>query len=370
MFYATEMTKSKPNVHTFRMRNKKFTATLKKAPKLRDTGSPHGLPPGEPVPVYPIESLPGCPDEWVRDPGTFVCPIDIYALWFDWTANDQSNTAIVASVKGMNPVTGQKMEDINLHRYVEKCPIHSCDFVGDRLCPKCDYKWPPQNYITSPNTLWWDGFRQPDGTVRQFFFTADEKRDIASLVIGKENTVPAFGFVFYEPKKEHVISNVSLRGAISPQSLSYFGEPSNDKWVEKTSADFYYTSSTSGPTGLTGSTGPAGPAGAIGDKGHPVSTSAVMGFGPEEISAAPRGMQPQSVRPRRMMSKSVSVGAGAEIHQDLIADGRELTEWKEKPSAMIRLYFVFEEQFEKIVSKGIKDLNGNKEGYLKDLPVG
>jgi hypothetical protein len=48
-----------------------------------------------------------------------------------------------------------------------------------------------------------------------------------------------------------------------------------------------------------------------------------------------------------------------------------LIDWKDEPSAVIRLYFVFRKKFEKIVKNGgLVDLDGNKEGYLKGLPVG
>lgn len=67
---------------------------------------------------------------------------------------------------------------------------------------------------------------------------------------------------------------------------------------------------------------------------------------------------------------AVAVGAGAEIDQELKNDPLSPDEWKSEPSGVIRLYFVFREQFEQIYKKGIKDLKGRKEGYLKGVPVG
>lgn len=58
------------------------------------------------------------------------------------------------------------------------------------------------------------------------------------------------------------------------------------------------------------------------------------------------------------------------LSQDLVVDNTPLSDWKEEPSVVIRLYFVFRKEFEKIVNKGLVDLDGNKEGYLKGLPVG
>ena len=122
-------------------------------------------------------------------------------LWFDWTFNSDKNTAIVPTVKGCNPITGLKTSGFHLERYEDKCPKHGCDFIGDRFCEECGYKWPCQNYVAYPNLLLWDGYRSEDGNVRQFFFTEELMRDVSSALIGRENTVPAFGFAFYTPKK-------------------------------------------------------------------------------------------------------------------------------------------------------------------------
>jgi hypothetical protein len=73
--------------------------------------------------------------------------------------------------------------------------------------------------VSNPDTLWWDGFFHNDGTVRQFFFTEEVKRDVASIIMGEENTVPAFGFAFYKYKHD-----VRLREPVR-RSLEYFNNP-------------------------------------------------------------------------------------------------------------------------------------------------
>jgi hypothetical protein len=66
--------------------------------------------------------------------------------------------------------------------------------------------------------------------------------------------------------------------------------------------------------------------------------------------------------------QTVSVGAGAKITQELADDVLKIEDWKEQPSGVIRLYFVFREQFKSIVENGgIKDLSGHPEGYLAKL---
>ena len=72
-----------------------------------------------------------------------------------------------------------------------------------------------------------------------------------------------------------------------------------------------------------------------------------------------------------LRNKSVSVGAGAKIDQELQQDTLDMKDWNEEASGIIRLYFVFEPQFTKMLREGgIKDIVGNKVGYLDGVPVG
>ena len=325
-----------------------FKARLMRARRLKGE-SVFGLPPGEAVEVLPIGALPGCPESWVRAAGTYVCPVSTdWGLWFDWTMNDSYNTAIIPSVKGMNPITGQKIEHIGMEQYRDKCPIHSTEFSHERYCKECDYKWPAQNYVCYPDTLWWDGFRAPDGSVRQFFFTEDEKRDIASLVMGKENTVPAFGFVFYSTKNPRNIQ--------PPQTVRMNYGP----WGKSLKK---YASS---GTGYASSAGNA--------MSSPVITHHVANYsGDDAVFSCEEktGANMDMLRSRNMEVKDVSVGGGARIDQKLSPDPLALDAWTEKESGLIRLYFVFEEQFKQIVKKGgIIDISGTDEGYLSGLPLG
>jgi hypothetical protein len=77
-----------------------------------------------------------------------------------------------------------------------------------------------------------------------------------------------------------------------------------------------------------------------------------------------RGEESKSLR------KEVSVGAGARIDQKLEPDPHGLSEYKEKPAAVIRLYFVFQGQFNDILKGGFKHPAGDAEGFLKGLPMG
>lgn len=363
----------------------------------------HGLPPGKPIMAIPIHCLPGAPEGWVRDPGSYVVEVDAqHGLWFDWTDNDKYNVAIVPTVKGMNPITGTKTEDVGMHQYREKCPVHDIPFAHNYYCEKCGYHWPPQNYVSHPNILWWDGFRQPDGSVRQFFFTEEDRRDVTSAVIGKKNTVPAFGFAFYRckndrrPKQEVISRGIQICSAgyvgADPEEgdlLNFCGDDLMDYHTSdntkgstgEVKADWSYTSSVSSSSNSSSSSKSYGSK----LKAHN-SKSAFAGTSNNVL----RKVSSRMVQPRRRalehgehnpkfdpdqaqerFNKDVSVGAGAKIAQNLEIDQTPLDEWGEKPEAVTTLYFVFSEQLEQIIEKGgIKRLEDKKEGYLENVPVG
>jgi hypothetical protein len=378
------------------MKHSGFGAKIMRAPKLVDNGRKHRLPPGTPIPTFPVDCLPGCPKEWISE-GGFVCPVEPdWGIWFDWRENDKMNTAVVPSVKGMNPITGRPMEGPCLEAYEKSCPKHGVQFAHGRFCNECGYEWPPQNYVTHESRLWWDGFRQPDGSVRQFFFTDDDKRDIASLVIGKQNTVPAFGFVFYEPVVARWHEFVLARSPIDDGSggWTYCGDPAPGQpnqciW---TVGKMTYDHNAEGKHNLTGHS----PMFSVDTTGHgpamdgmyftsctddlksgmPVDGLSDIPVGTRSVaesefkrSLAKRNIFRVATPGRQPVSKDVSVGAGAMIDQDLFADGLGLDGWKQEPSSVIRLYFCFREQFEAIVSEGVR-IAPSKAGFMAGLPVG
>lgn len=431
-------------------------AVIKLTPRLNGEDSFH-LPPGRAARVFLVDSLPGCPEDWVRGEGSYVVPIhpDV-AFWFDWTQNDHLNTAVLSSVKGLNPITGLKIDGIKLEKYKEKCPVHNEPFNHGRYCSKCDYKWPAQSYVSSPNTLWWDGFRQPDGTVRQFFFSEEVERDVAAACLGGEqNTVPAFGFAFFEPKVRRATPPPPQYRPNSPMSflgIKGFSGESGYSGTSGFSGCFSGFSGSAGPRGPSGYSGYSGISGSSGFSGTSGYSSPKMGvdlkllkhlletkkhptasndgkkscrskeqiieqkrmdliaqqnyYSPShttadftrslsdstfvnrisdvmdeseitEVHEASAGAEEVETckfveeRHKPAENAKVSVGAGARIRQDLLDDPVGLDEWKTESSGLIRLYFVFESKFERILNDGgIRDLEGSKEGFLKGLKVG
>ncbi len=347
-----------------------YKAKIMAAPKLKDDGTIHTLPSGIAIPAIPIYCLPGCPENWVRESGSYVIGVSKdFGLWFDWRDNDQYSTAIVPSVKGMNPITGQKMEGCQLEQYRDRCPIHDVPFAHGNYCEKCDYKWPFQGYVSANNQLWWDGFAQPDGTVRQFFYTEDDAKDIASLVIGKENTMPAFGFAFFKYKHDKPVTQPIYRGF----SHQTYGCNTNQICCNNTN-NTLYKSKCSSYTGTTLSEC---------SDNVPVNYSCgnIKVMSEEEGRALRPGLYSPVVAPSAASAscesfaetevKEVSIGAGAAIVQSLLVDKRPLSDYHEKPMALMRTYFVFENQLREIIAKGgIKKIEGEKAGFLKGLPVG
>jgi len=311
------------------LRYKNFGARIMEAERL--TGAHiHGLPPGTPLACYPVDTLLGAPGNWMGGGGSYVVPVrPNKGLWFDWTMNDSNNTAILPTVKGCNPITGMPTSGYHLEKYENKCPKHGVDFFHGRFCPECNYKWPTRNYVSSPNTLWFDGFfNSKDGTVRQFFFTEDSLRDVASAMIGKENTAPAFGFAFYTPKEKRADYSYRSRGPTGQSmSFSHYYNPDYSPSYGETYTSYSCDCSTT------------------------------------------RGIS-KSLSSDNMVREEVSIGAGAKIAQSLGEDTYEIDSWKDTPDAVMTIYFVFQEQFEEIKKAGIRDLSGKKEGMLSGVPVG
>lgn len=374
------------------MKYKGFFAQIMEAERLVGDQT-FGLPPGSALPAYCSNIFKEYPQNWMRGPGVFVIPVrPNKGLWFDFTPNDHANTAVLPTVKGCNPITGLQTSGYHLERYDTKCPKHNKEFGPDRFCEECGYKWPFGNYVARPNVLWLDGFRDSgDGTVRQFFFTEDEVRDIATKMIGKENTVPAFGFAFYRPKVERPREQRTMRG----DSFLY-KTLVPDAYLDVKGANTSWTLSNSSGS-MTYSVPGANKVcfcntsylvGSLGEKSMPSAAGMTsefddMNFVDKEhtASAAPyksppkdRVLRKKAVQARLgedyQPKKEVAIGAGAKIAQDLIEDPYPLDTWKDTPDSVMTIYFVFKDEVDRMLSKGVVDTTEKPEGMLEGMPVG
>jgi hypothetical protein len=348
------------------MSYKGFKAKIMRAQRLTGTGV-HGLPPGTGIEVFPVDAFEEPLSHWIKGSGNYVVPVDAdWGLWFDFTMNDQMNTAVLLSIKGMNPVTGQRTNGFGLERYQEKCPIHGENFKDGLFCEKCNYKWPEQNYIAYPNTLWWDGFRSSDGKVRQFFFTEDLEKSIPELVIGKEDTIPAFGFAFFKPKITRESIKQIARGFSGSNYYTYSSGNIGigvESPTQKLDIQHIYLSNSSPVCCDSFQDQSVNYCSTLGETKYSNSLGKLSSFQSSSLKT-------MSLRSAKRINQEVGVGAGAEISQSLTVDPLKVSDWEDEPSSIMRLYFVFVEQFEDIKKKGMKDLTGQKEGFLSGLPVG
>lgn len=364
------------------MEHKGYYAKIMEADRLIGDHT-FGLPPGTPLDIYPADVFKSYPENWMKGPGVFVVPVrPNKGLWFDWRENDPYNTAIIPTIKGCNPITGMQTTGFHLEKYETKCPKHGCDFQVDRYCPECGYKWPDRSYV-SMSPLWWDGWMS-EGAIRQFFFTEDMMRDIASHMIGKENTVPAFGFAFYSPKVKRVkpqevsyiyhsncfsdvkcashINYLSSASNISeaPSTPNIIGKKIRIRSMSKTtSMGALYSSSTFSA-----------------EKSYsPITDGDMCSVTMDALSLGERSKNFSSSidvqkRSAYVPEKEVSIGAGAKIRQELPKDNSPLEDWKDVPDSVMTIYFVFQEEFSKMASGGFRDFTDCKDGMLKGLPVG
>lgn len=170
-----------------------------------------GLPPGNLRPGYRVdEHLKNAPEGWRRsDPSrkaesymTVIRPDS--GLWLNFNQNDRytHDVAAVVSVQGVNAITGQAVTGLGLEQYVNQCPVHGTKFGIELHCDECGFKWPNQNYVASTASgggFWLDGFRAPDGAVRQYVFTTDVERGVAQQILGP-NQQEALGIIFYRSR--------------------------------------------------------------------------------------------------------------------------------------------------------------------------
>jgi hypothetical protein len=369
------------------MKHKGYSAQVMESKRLVGEEL-HGLPPGSALDVYPGETFNTYPENWVTK-GAFVIPVKPNkGLWFNFRMNDEYNTAILMTVKGCNPITGLQSSGFHLDKYVDKCPKHGCDFVSERFCPECGYKWPDRSYL-SGSPLWWDGWVS-EGAIRQFFFTEEMMRDVATHMIGKENTVPAFGFAFYSPKEPrpsypstfiyHCTSygssyikfgSSSIHSAFPPQNKMFYSSPISDGTL---GGEIKSKSSTRGldMSKRSRSVSYSVDSPKLMCSAQPDSLDYSMDFAPMVEEKTSGGTLSEFLGEIRSFvpQKEVAVGAGAKIRQELPEDTNPLDSWKDTPDSVMTIYFVFQEEFDKMAAGGFKDFSDCKDGMLKGLPVG
>ncbi len=393
---------------------------LRIAPKLEKVENAsgeevaQGLPSGEITDVYAVDEYPGCPDNWMNGSNVassyFLGVKEEKGMWlnFNTCTSHKHDVAVVVSVQGINPVTGQKMvgeNPLRLEKYYSKCPIHDIDFKQDRFCEECGYKWPAQNYIATTATpwglFWLDGFRNSDGVVRQYIFTEEEIKGVASQMIG-DDRVFAIGVAFYLSKEPKAVPEPRglMRRKGGGQSMGMTGfagtlcggscislSASSKKtrnsvcsagdMLESVSfqADSVDDEPTAGglclPQGINlPDAAPTPVEETLGDIIIPnnYDCADIQVMSEEEGRAKrPEMYAEESVEPVTPVKK-LEVGAGAMISQKIYVDTKEMDHWEEKPVGMIYINYCDKETLKNILAKGRR--KEKKEGFMEGLKVG
>jgi len=320
----------------------------------------HSLPPYAPRKAYVVDEYPACPDNWMHGSdkaASYFVPVEAgKGMWLDF--NDgcwahKYHVAIVLSIQGINPISGQKQTGFGLEQYKKKCPVHDVDFKTDRYCPKCEYKWPAQNYLTTTATphgeLWLDGFRGPDGKVQQYLFTEDTLKGIAAQIIGKDR-VYALGIAFYLSEKEKPQPEPRRRsryGSSGPYTKSV------DIWESKGSKAEWIYKPTYTPN----------------DSVVPISSqNFCVTASLDGMEDSSRGMLRSASVNKVEVSKQLEVGAGAAIGQSIHEDVEDLSFWRESPEGFLYVNYVIQEDADKIIKAGKRQ--DKEKGFMDGLNVG
>jgi hypothetical protein len=346
-------------------------------------------------------------------------------MWLDF--NDMHtlyDVAIVISIQGVNAITGLETEDVILEQYKEECPKHKTKFGPHRYCEKCGFRWPKQNYLCSTGQplgqLWIDGFRAADGFVRQYILSEDKMKGVACNIIGESKRVHAIGLSFFlsksqKPQQEPrsiFRGSMNAEGSMSLGNVPHgtgiiYGQPQFSSpvhtpinWSSTDTHDGVDTSVTccsdsSSSQGSPQASFYSQPFGRLGKKrartkgvakinklmDTPKSYVAASGIvmpdslDSDEVcyASAPRiDEEPEVITENQMEQpiKKLEVGAGAKVKQKIYDDPNELDFWREKPEAVLVINYCPENLAKQIISAGEKDVDGSKEGFLKDVPAG
>lgn len=335
----------------------------------------HALPPYARQPAYPVDEYPACPETWMHGSSlasSYFVPVEVgKGMWFNFTMNayHTHDVAVVMSVQGVNPITGPiekgKVAELRLEQYKHKCPRHGCDFQQDRYCPECKFKWPAQNYLSTTTglPLWIDGFRNEAGEVRQYLITDDVAKGVAAQLIGDQR-VFAIGFAFYEsvepkPKPKYTEHAVDSCGGLD----MYAGDDLSDAYGALGS---FGGSSYQGPTwvvpqGYTINTTQASGSANINSIAPQCNTSPAnaMSFAP-----SPRVMKSATLRSVNAV-KTLEIGAGARISQEVGVDTNDISYWKAEPTGLIYVNYVSTEECARILGAGKRQ--DKKDGAFANL---
>lgn len=351
----------------------------------------NALPSYDPINVHIVDEYPACPNNWMHGSDMassyFAGLKEDKAIWLDFNEcfNHTHDVAIVLSVQGINPITGQTMigdNPLRMEQYHKKCPVHESSFKQNYFCEECGFNWPGQNYISTTGTpfgrFWIDGFRTPEGNVRQYIITAEKMKGVAAQIMkNSEDRVFAIGMAFYlskkkkpeiakyerKPQEYQQSNNKDSTFSFPPMFFSPMHRPHN--WNNMTNNTFFSSSSSVSCNNVSRGNSLSNDniasnkvliASNLNNRQGDMDMSCFDAFDKEKTEEA------ESV-------KKLEVGAGALVNQRIYDDPKNLKEyWEEKPAGMIYLNYCDEETLKSILDCGRKGTK--KDGFMKNIKVG
>ena len=339
----------------------------------------HSLPPYAPVRASKVDCYPGAPAEWPRSTGNtasyFIPIVEGRGMWLDFNAcwAHPHHVAIVVSIQGVNPLTGHKADKLELERYAMDSSVE--EWLRGR-----------QNYLSTTATpqgmLWIDGFRAADGTVRQYIFTKDENRGVASQIIGVDR-VFAIGVAFFLSKEPKPVVHEAPRGLIASASGDvggvYFkgltgaglglsgklgGSPTLDYSVHDSDKLANYCADSipvaSSGDGVLGSKGRVGKM-----RGSSTGMLRSMASGPScSITVSDTSVSDDGSWDA---TDKIEIAAGAQIAQELYKDTVAADYWQTVCAGIIAVSYAPAALIKQIFDAGMV---AEKEGFLAGLAVG
>jgi len=337
----------------------------------------HRLPPCCLQTAYKVDEYPACPDTWMHGSAKaasyFVAIEPGKHLWLDFRKNwsHTHHVAIVCSVQGLNPQTGQFIEKLILQQFRENCPVHDEPFGADRFCQKCHEteglpsKWQPQNYMTTVShkrtgtqNLWADGWYKDEGKIDGFLVTEETIRGIAAQAEELEHNkdkerVFAIGIAFFlskEPKPQPKMTRETLRKTyyqVMPLPVLLV-DPAFGSGEMKSAGGYLRGTSKSLRARKYGSSG-----------GADLDMADEMRGLDDE-----RGVEQLSDRD----VTKLEIAGGATIQQQLCwLDPSEPGFYKDEPDGLIYVNYCLPEELRRIVEAGKREVSG---GFTSGLRTG
>jgi hypothetical protein len=327
----------------------------------------HALPPYARAKTYLVDKYPAAPAAWPRGDAKsaayFVAVKEGQGMWLDFNAcrEHTHDVAVLLSIQGVNPLTGAKIEGFGLEQYKTKCPVHGVAFQSHRHCPDCGFAWPEQNYLATTGTpegvFWLDGFRAPDGKVRQYVFTAEEARGVAAQLIGQERSF-SIGIAFYLSK--------APKPPRPPIRATYFGGSLD---LDSTKYMSFLKQSGSSST-MDYSAGPTSHVehgrGLFASRKSRMQVNSSRGDSLEMRSSVSADFH-EPVE-EAFLEDRMEVSAGSQIHQDVYPDPKGLDYWQAEPAGILYVQYASAADVAKILAGGVRATKAD--GFMSGLKVG